>query len=181
MVTYPELLQGGFVRKLEKVEKEKYVFFHLDNYKIDLNSANIFLEIKNSKYAVIAGYYAVLNLTLWYFAKYFNLKISEKDTGVHKNCLIILEHFVKEKTIKEKVIELLRKAEKEFESFTILKKNQEQTLSLMLKQSADKMKKYTYYSSERELPQDNQQLNEAKTFLENVVKPYISILERLSC
>ena len=51
----------------------------------------------------------------------------------------------------------------------------------MLKQSADKRKKYTYYSSERDLPKDDQQLNEAKNFWENVAKPYISIMEKLKC
>ncbi len=181
MVTYQELLQSNFIKKLEKVEKEKYVSFHLDNYKIDLNSAKQFLEIKNSKYTVIAGYYVVLNITLWYFAKYFNLKVSEKNVGVHKNCLIILEHFVKEKNLKNKIIDLLRKAKEEFTSFTILEKNQENTLPLMLKHSADKRKKYTYYSSERNLPENDQQLNEAKIFIESVVKPYISIMENLKC
>ena len=95
MVTYEDLLQQQLIKKLEKIEKEKYVSFHLDNYKLDLDGSAKFLELKNPKYSVVAGYYTVLNITLWYFAKYFNLKISEKDTGVHKNCQIILDKFVK--------------------------------------------------------------------------------------
>lgn len=181
MVTYEELLQRQLIKKMETVEKEKYVSFHQFNYKHDLDSANQFLEIKNTKYAVIAGYYAVLNVTLWYFAKYFNLKISEEDTGVHTNCLIVLEKFVKTDNLKKKIIELLNEARQEFVSFTILKKNSEETLPLMLKQSADKRKRYTYYSSERELPQPDNQLNEAKAFIENVVEPYLSVMEELKC
>ena len=130
---------------------------------------------------MIAGYYAVLNLTLWYFAKYFNLKISEEGTGVHTNCLVVLEKFVKTDNLKKKILELLGKARQEFVYFTILKQRSEETLPLMLKQSADKRKRYTYYSSERELPKPNDQLNEAKTFIENTVKPYLSILENLKC
>ena len=51
----------------------------------------------------------------------------------------------------------------------------------MLKHSADKRKKYTYYSEERNQPKEKDKINEAKNFLENVFKPYISIMERLRC
>ncbi len=181
MVTFEELRQGQYVKKLEKVEKEKYVSFHFDNYKIDLESANQLLESKNVKYAVIAGYYAVLNVTLWYFAKYFNLKISEEDVGVHKNCQVVLSKFVKEKNLKDNILRLLQEAKKEFNSFTMLKTRKEETLPIILKQSSEKRNKYTYYSSERELPQDSNRLLEARNFIEQVVKPYISIMEKLQC
>src|SRR3989344_1125264 len=83
MVTYEELLQAQYIKKLEKLEKEKYVLFHHQNYTLDLASAVQFIEAGNAKYAAIAGYYGMLNCTLWYFAKYFNLKISEEQIGVH--------------------------------------------------------------------------------------------------
>ena len=179
MVTYPDLLQRQIVRKIETVEKGKYVSFHEQNYRLDLRSAITFLGLNNPKYAVIAGYYTVLNATLWYFAKHFNLKISEEDTGVHTNCLIVLEHFVKEEQLKKKIIILLNEARKEFDSFTILKQKAEETLPVMLKQSADKRKRYTYYSSERDLPQESEQMMEAKHFLKNTVEPYLLIMENL--
>jgi len=181
MVTYEELLQKQLIKKLEKVEKEKYVSFHLDNYKLDSESANQFLELNNSKYAVIAGYYAVLNVTLWNLAKYFNLKISEKDTGVHKNCLVALEKFVKDEKLKDKILNLLEEAKKEFTSFTVLKKHKEETLPTLFEHSSGKRKRYTYYSSERNLPKKEDRINEAKNFLEGVVKPYVSIMEKLKC
>jgi len=181
MVTYEELLQRQLIKKLEKTEKEKYVSFHLVNYQHDLKSSAQFLELKNSKYAVIAGYYAVLNTTLWYFAKYFGLKISEADVGVHTNCQIVLDHFVKDKNLKNKIIKLLEEAKAEYASFTALRKNKEETLPVMLKQSADKRKRYTYYSTDRDLPGEYNQLQEAKTFLDNTVRPYISIMEKLQC
>ena len=179
MVTYEELRQRQIIRKIETVEKEKYVSFHEQNYKLDLDSAVKFWKLNNAKYAVIAGYYAVLNATLWYFAKFFNLKISEEDTGVHTNCLIVLDKFVKEEPLRQMIRTLLNEARKEFVSFTILKQKTEETLLVMLKQSADKRKRYTYYSSERNLPPESEQLTEAKHFLENTVKPYISIMEKL--
>ena len=181
MVSYEELLQRQLIKKIETVEKEKYVSFHLNNYKLDLESAHKFLELKNSKYTVIAGYYAVLNVTLWYFAKYFNLKISEEDTGVHTNCLIVLDKHIKEEKLKQKIILLLDKAKQEFASFTLLKKNKEEILPLLLRQSMEKRKRYTYYSTDRNLPHIDEQLDEARLFLENTVKPYISILEDLKC
>lgn len=181
MVTYEELLQRQIIKKIETVEKERYVSFHKINYEIDVQSAELFLTLGNSKYSVIAGYYAVLNITLWYFAKYYNLKISEEDTGVHTNCLIVLEKFVKEENLKQKIITLLEEAQEEFASFTVLKKSKEDTLPLMLRASSEKRKRYTYYSSERNLPQDTEQLSEAKNFLNNIVKPYLSILENLKC
>lgn len=181
MVTYEELLQAQYIKILEKDEKEKYVSFHLDNYKIDLESAKTFLNINNPKYAVIAGYYAVLNTTLWYFAKFFNLKVSEENVGVHKNCQVVLTHFVKDKHLKERISKLLEEAKEEFTSFTTLKVKKEGTLPLLLKQSADKRKKYTYYSSEKDLPKKLQQGEETKNFIESIVKPYVTILEKLRC
>jgi len=181
MVTYEELLQRQLIRKIETIEKEKFVSFHQNNYLFDLNSCIQLTEQGNAKYAVIAGYYAVLNATLWYFAKYFNLKISEEDTGVHTNSLIVLEKFVKEQQLKQKIIKLLEEAKKELISFTLPSKNKEETLPLLLKQSADKRKRYTYYSSNRELPKEMDQLNEARAFIETTVKPYISIMEKLKC
>ncbi len=181
MVTYEELLQKQIIKKIETTEKEKYVLFHFDNYQLDLNSATNFLATNNNKYSVIAGYYAVLNVTLWYFAKFFNLKISEEDTGVHTNCLIVLEKFVQEKKLKLEIVNLLNLTKEEFVSFTILKQKSEETLPLMLKQSADKRKRYTYYSTNHNLPNVSEQTEEAKNFLENVVKPYIFIMEKLKC
>lgn len=181
MVTYEELLQAQYVKKLERLEKEKYVLFHLQNYALDLASAIQFIEAGNAKYAAIAGYYAMLNCTLWYFAKYFNLKISEEQVGVHTNCLIVLQKFVKDERLKLKIITLLEEAKKEFLSFTILKTSKENTLPLLLQQGADKRKKYTYYSTEKSLPDTSQQLQEAKNFIETIVKPYISIMEKLPC
>lgn len=91
------------------------------------------------------------------------------------------EKFVKEKELKQKIIFLLEQAKQEFVYFTILKKNTEVTLPLLLRQSADKRKRYTYYSRERSLPTQDQQLHEAKLFLDNTVKPYIFIMEKLKC
>lgn len=181
MVTYEDLLQRQLIKKIETTEKEKYASFHEENYKLDLNSAIAFLDSNNTKYSVIAGYYAVLNVTLWYFAKYFNLKISEEDTGVHTNCQIVLEKFVHEPLLKQKIIRLLNQAKAEFTSFTILKQKTEETLPLMLRQGADKRKRYTYYSANRSLPNVSEQAEEAKNFMENVVKPYIFIMEKLKC
>src|SRR3989344_8562753 len=151
MVTYEELLQAQYIKKLEKLEKEKYVLFHHQNYTLDLASAVQFIEAGNAKYAAIAGYYGMLNCTLWYFAKYFNLKISEEQIGVHTNCLIVLQKFVKDEKLKAKIMVLLEEAKKEFLSFTTLKKEKEDTLHLLLRQGAEKRKKYTYYSTEKSL------------------------------
>lgn len=198
MVTYEELLQAQYIKKLEKLEKEKYVLFHFQNYTLDLASAVQFIAAGNAKYAAIAGYYGMLNCTLWYhrnwkflghkkyfifscFAKYFNLKISEEQVGVHTNCLIVLQKFVKDERLKDKIMALLEEAKKEFISFTTLKTNKEETLPFLLQQSADKRKKYTYYSTEKSLPDAPHQLQEAKSFIENTVKPYISIMEKLQC
>ncbi len=181
MVTYEELLQRQLIRMIGTVEKERYTSFHSNDYQGDLQSATNFLEMNNFRYTIIAGYYAVLNCTLWYFAKFFNLKISEEDTGVHTNCLIVLEKFVKEEKLKRRITELLNEAKKEFIAFTFLNKKSEETLPLMFKQSTEKRKRYTYYSSERYLPPKNNQLQEAKFFLESVVKLYISIMEKLKC
>jgi len=181
MATYQELLIAQYVKKLEKIEKEKYVLFHFQNYQLDAESAQSFVQIGNAKYAAIAGYYAMLNCTLWYFAKYFSLKISEEEVGVHTNCLIILQHFVKDTVLKNRITTLLEEAKLEYLSFTILKKEKENTLPLLLQQGADKRKKYTYYSSGKTLPDNTQQLQEATQFIENTVKPYLSILEKLTC
>lgn len=208
MVTYEELMQRQLIKKIETVEKERYVSFHQSNYLFDLKSSLQFIEQGNAKYAVIAGYYAVLNVILWYFAKYtkstnclcfyiykgtknecenlvplvyFNLKISEEDTGVHTNSIIVLGKFVKEERLKARVIELLESAKREMLFFTLPRKNKEEMLPLLLRQSADKRKKYTYYSSQRDLPKEMDQLNEAKVFLDATVKLYVSILENLQC
>ena len=179
MVTYEELLERQFITKIAAVEKEKYVSFHTANYLLDFSSATQFLGLHNAKYTVIAGYYAILNITLWCFALHFNLKISEEGSGVHTHCLIVLEKLVKDKSLQQKIVALLEEAKKEFVSFTVLKKHQEETLPLLLRLGADKRKRYTYYSLNRDLPEGPDQLLEARNFLESVVKPYISIMENL--
>jgi hypothetical protein len=97
---YEDFVKLGTVRKLPEIEKKTYISFHEKAWKEDLETARNLVE-KSPKWSVIAGYYAMHNLTKLFLAKKFNLKISGKF--VHAATIEALRKFLKDKTLVKKL------------------------------------------------------------------------------
>ena len=152
---------------LPEVEKESWIKFHENAYKDDLKHAEKDL-IEFPRWSIISGYYAMHNITKLYLGKIHNVKIVGEQ--VHSKALKALSKFIQDKKEKEKVIGLLKKAEISF--FNVLQL-EEKTLPLMLRKGKTERGKTQYYSK------DFSDIKSKKSvyFLDNIVKPYIEIME----
>lgn len=101
---------------MSDIEKQEYIEFHSRLYKEDIEEA---LTTKNSRWKVIAGYYAMHNITKLLLAKLANIKI--KPPEVHK------------KTI---------------EAFSLLKISENKKLFEMMKGATEFVEKFGYVSDE---------------------------------
>lgn len=151
----------GTIVDLSTLEKDQYVDFleltHQDNLK-----ASEFLLIKFPRWSIIAGYYAMHDITKLFLAKKYNLKLSKPE--VHAAAIQALREFVKRKD----VINLLEKAEEEYDQIILL--------HLALLQAKDEREKTQYYIDKKLLPVNMQK---ASYFLEKLVKPYLKLIKEL--
>jgi len=152
---------------LPEVEKESWIEFHENAYKDDLKHTEKDL-MEFPRWSIISGYYAMHNITKLYLGKNHNVKIVGEN--IHSKTLKALSKFIQNKQEKEKVIRLLKKAEISF--FNILRL-EEKTLPLMLRKGKTERGKTQYYSK------DFSDINSQRSvyFLDNIVKPYIKIME----
>ncbi len=103
----------GSISKLPEIERENYIKFHEKLWKEDLEVAKK-LGKENNRWAIIAGYYAMHNLTKLFLAKKFGVKITGKF--VHAATLECFKERLKELNTnskeKEELINLLSYAKK---------------------------------------------------------------------
>lgn len=155
--------------QIPATEKNNYLKFHELAYKEDYAHA-----LKNSidfpRWSIISGYYCMHDLTKLFLGKKFNIKISGEH--IHVKTIHALETLIKDEQIKNKTIELLKKAENLYHSAERLK---EKTIPLMLKTGKQERRKAQYYT--QEFPQANSE--KAEYFLKTIVEPYKKIIEEL--
>ncbi len=154
---------------LPEVEKDFWIRFHENAYKDDLKHAKKDM-IEFPRWSIISGYYAMHDITKLYLGIIHNIKITGEN--IHSRTLEALGRFIQDKKEKERIIELLKKAEISFFNVTRL---QEKTISLMLRKGRTERGKTQYYS------RDFQEINSQKSvyFLDNIVRPYISTMEEM--
>jgi len=161
-------------QKLLETEREKWLNFHKKAYKDDLEASKLLL-LKHPRWSIIANYYAMHDLAKYYLGKTHNLKIAPPDA--HKKTINALREKLRDHPDKDRIIELLESAKDEFES--ILKFG-EKAPNILLKQGKQQRSKVQYYS---ETEQDSQfQFSFSQTasfFSENIVKPFVKIMEHL--
>lgn len=161
--------EPNLYERLPEVEREFWIKFHENVYKDDLKHAEKDMT-EFPRWSIISGYYAMHDITKLYLGKIHNIKITGEN--VHSKTLEALSKFIRDKKEKEKIIELLKKAEISFFNVTRL---QEKILPLMLRKGKTERGKTQYYSKD---------FLEIKTqrsvyFFDNIVKPYIGLMESM--
>lgn len=159
-------------RELPATERENYLQFHQDAYKEDLSHAEDAL-LKFPRWSIISGYYAMHDLTKYFLAFKLNIKVSSPE--IHHKTIEALEHFIEDKELKERLIILLKEAKN---AYFDVERLREKVVPLMLKQAKKERGKSQYYTED--YTKDRKvNAQRATYFLDNFVKPYVELVERL--
>lgn len=155
---------------LAEQEKKGWILFQELAYKEDVKLAEE-LVLKYPRWSVVAGYYAMHDITKLYLAKIHNMKISGEK--VHSAAIELLKEVLSEGNEKQRLLDLLTEAEKEYR---ILREGK---IHLFLRQGRDERTTAQYY-----LGRDNEMFSvnfsrKASDFLETIVGPFIAIIERM--
>jgi hypothetical protein len=161
--TLEEYRKAGTVRDLAPNEKEAYFGFLSITYKDNL-AASEFNMLKHPRWSIIAGYYAMHDASKLFLARKFGLKLTMPN--IHAGVIQCLRELVNRKDI----LEYLEKAEGEYKEII--------SLHLAMQQGKDEREKSQYYISEIITPEIS--IQKASYFLENLVKPYVKIIEEMS-
>jgi len=154
--------EQGSVRDLTPNEKEYYIPF-LETTCKDNVRASEYLLIKFPRWSIIAGYYAMHDVSKLYLGKKYNLKFTQPQ--VHAAVIQALREFVKRKDI----ISLIEKAGQEYDQII--------SLHLALLQGKEEREKSQYYTSVSVKPEVS--IRKSSYFLEKLVKAYIKLIEEL--
>lgn len=169
-MNFEEYKKKGIVSVLQKTEKARYIEFHKDAYFDDLKVADN-LYIISPRWTIIAGYYAMHDVSKLYLAKQHDLKITER--GVHLAVIVTLKHVLLDQEVKEKAIFLLTKAKETYDIFSTPIK--EKIIPVLLSKGKDEREKSQYYSENYE----KLVLRKSMEFQEKIVKPYIELMESM--
>ncbi|MFH1182397.1 MAG: hypothetical protein V1702_05545 [Candidatus Woesearchaeota archaeon] len=157
---------------LPATERENYLAFHGAAYNEDLRHAekNVF---EFPRWSIISGYYCMHDLTKLFLAAKFNAKITSPE--IHAKSIEALEYFIKDKMLREKILELLKEAKEFYYSAERLK---ERILPTLLRKGKEERGKAQYYSEDySQKAKTNAQ--KAAYFLETIVKPYVKLVRGL--
>ncbi|MFH1212250.1 MAG: hypothetical protein V1659_04985 [Candidatus Woesearchaeota archaeon] len=157
---------------LPATEKDNYTEFHNTAFEEDMRHAEKNI-LDFPRWSIISGYYSMHNLTKFFLAQEFNIKISSPE--IHSKTIFALEYFIRDEKLKIRLIELLKEAKNIYYSAERLK---EKTLPVLLKRGKQERGKAQYYSEDYS-KQEKTSPRKASYFLENIVKPYVHILTEL--
>ena len=161
------------MENLEATERESWISFHEAAYKDDLGHTEKNI-INFPRWSIISGYYAMHDIAKMYIGKIHNKKIVGER--IHSKLIEALKILIQNKEEREKIIGFLEEAEITFFNAIRLK---EKVVPLMLRTGRQERGKAQYYSTKPDLKDFNSQ--RAAFFLDNIVKPFIEIMERMSC
>lgn len=162
-----EIEDYDLYENLPEVEKESWIKFHENAYKDDLKHTEKDL-IEFPRWSIISGYYSMHDITKLYLGKIHNVKIVGEN--IHSKTLKCLSKFIQDEKEKEKVIELLKKAEISF--FNVMRL-EEKIIPLMLRKGKTERGKTQYYSKDF----SDTTSQKSVYFFDNIVKPYVGIME----
>lgn len=157
---------------MDITEKEIYVKWHDFAYKDDLESAELLIG-EHPRNAIILGYYSMHNIAKKYLGDVFSIKIPQEDT--HSITLKALKEKIQKEVTRKRVIELMKKAQKEYEVFS---KPKPELLSALLRYGRSERASHSYYQSKKEA-EKKAGSEKAKDFINNIVKPFIKIMMEL--
>lgn len=159
-------------QELPATERENYLQFHKDAYKEDLSHAEDTL-LKFPRWSIISGYYAMHDLTKYFLALKLNIKVSSPE--IHSKTIEALEYFIKDKELKEQLIALLKEAKN---AYFDVERLREKVVPLLLKQAKKERGKSQYYTEDY-TQERKVNAQRAAYFLDNFVKPYVELMEKL--
>jgi len=162
MVNIQDFRDLGTIKDLPPNEKEQYVKFLETTYKENLQAAE-YLLIKFPRWSIITGYYAMHDITKLFLGKKYGLKLSAPQ--IHSAAITCLKELTKRKDI----LELLKKAEQEYEEIT--------SLHYALIKGKEEREKSQYYTNEAVTAKVA--IQKASYFLEKLVKPYKKLILEL--
>lgn len=158
--------------ELNDVEKQNYLDFHSLSYKEDVLHAEHSV-LKFPRWGIISGYYAMHDITKLLLAKQFTIKIVSPQ--IHAKTIATVEHFIKDDNLKQKILPLLKEAQQTFYNVERLK---EKVIPLLLKQGKKQREQSQYYTEDY-TKKKSVDAQKAITFLDQIVKPYIKLIEGL--
>lgn len=157
---------------MDITEKEIYVKWHDFAYKDDLESAESLVE-EHPRNAIVLGYYSMHNIAKKYLGDVFSIKIPQEDT--HSLTLKALKEKISKEATRKRVVELMKKAQEEYEMFS---KPKPELLSALLRYGRSERASQSYYQSKQEA--DKKVGSEkAREFIDAIVKPFIKIMGEL--
>ncbi|MCL6500804.1 MAG: hypothetical protein K6T16_02095 [Candidatus Pacearchaeota archaeon] len=167
-----ELLKIKAIVKLSDTEKENYLKFFDSTYKDNLDTAIDNLK-KHPRWSIIAGYYAMHDLTKLFLAKRYNLKIVDR---VHFATIIALSNILRENEQQiSEAITLLKKAKEIFDKNIIGIKPAE--LVFYLRKGKSEREKVQYYHPKMDLKEISEK---ASYFLNYIAIPFVKLIEKLN-
>jgi len=157
---------------MDITEKEIYVRWHDYAYQDDLESAEYLAE-KHPRNAIVLGYYSMHNISKKYLGDVFSIKIPQDDT--HSLTLKALKEKISKEATRKRVVELMKKAQEEYEIFS---KPKPELLPALLRHGRSERASHSYYHSKQEAEKRTGS-DKAKEFIETIVKPFIKIMDEL--
>jgi hypothetical protein len=185
---FSQFLEEKIIVRLNEFEKERYIAFFEDTYKDNLNTAKYNLK-EHPRWSIIAGYYAMHDITKLFLAKNYNLKIVNR---VHFAAIIALSNVLKQDEEKLKLTKLLKEARELFDE-NILGKSKKnrgfldeensknflakpENIVAYLKKGKSERGKIQYYN-----PRIEGNISEkAGYFIDKIVIPFVEIIKKLN-
>jgi hypothetical protein len=161
---FKELLDEEIIVKLPEAEKESYCSFLTFTWQDNFKACRFNLK-KFPRWSIIAGYYAMHDLAKLFLAKNFGLKITKR---VHYATIVALEEVFKEKELREKVVKLLKEAER---YYAVIER------PIYLRIARRERERAQYYTGKKVEFKNYQ--SKSFYFFNQIVKPFIQILRKL--
>ena len=176
-----------YCRDLSPADTQRAVKFNEMSKDEAIVTYKIFLEQKKLPRKIfIEGYNAIYAASALFLAKKYKVKLDEVLGGTHKNMRIVLDFYTRDSEHHEKLIKLYEIAIEKFISLSKKYRNEEHFAEKVVKDLIDEGfyqgKKVTYYSDTVPGRKDPLELtlNDAETFLDEIVEPFLFIMEKLS-
>ncbi len=157
---------------MDQTEKEIYVQWHDFAYQDDLASAELLIE-PHPRNAIVLGYYSMHDIAKKYLGDVFSIKIPQDDT--HRLTLKALKEKIEKESTRKRIIELMTKAQEEYEIFS---KPKPELLSALLRAGRSERAAHSYYQS-KQSAEKKAGAEKAREFIETIVKPFITIMKEL--
>jgi hypothetical protein len=131
------------------------------------------LAKEHPRNAIVLGYYAMHNIAKKYLGDVFSIKIPQDDT--HSMTLKALKEKIAKEVTRKQIIELMRKAQEEYEIFS---RPKPELLSALYRHGKSERASHSYYHSQRKA-EKKAGSEKAQEFIDTIVKPFIKIMKEL--